>query len=143
MRHRKGEEWNPSATLHPRTARQNVQFFSRLVKCQNGSVIILTSGFSLFIGLSQARPTLRSLVVPISTTSQSTSIPSHPGHFLPAWQGVSPTISGQQIPRSHWRRYHSFLRLHVDGCHVSVIVGDISYLDEPLPTHRTFVLACD
>ena len=68
--------WDPSATPHPSPARQDARFFSRSMRCQNGTDVNPTSGFSTAIGPSQARPTLRSAVCRISITSRSTSIPT-------------------------------------------------------------------
>ena len=76
QRHTQDGEWNPPATPHPKPARQDAQFFSRSLRCQNGSNVNPTSGFSMAIGPSQARLALRSAVGRISTTSRSTSIPT-------------------------------------------------------------------
>jgi hypothetical protein len=144
----KGGEWNPLATPHPRSARQDAQFFSRSMRCRNGTDV---NGFSMAIGPSQARLTLRSAVGRTSTTSRSTSIPTSSRPFLPARRVVYPAVPCQQILRGHWRRFHCFLHLHVGGRHLPVVVGDVPHLpvvvgdvphlDEPLPTRGTFLPA--
>lgn len=91
----RGGEWNPSATPHPRPARQDAQFFSRSMRCRNGSDVNPTGGFSVAIGLSQARLTRRSAVGRISTTSQSTYIPTS---SRPFYSCLASGISSSTLP---------------------------------------------
>lgn len=88
-------EWNPSATPHPRPVRQGARFFSRSMRCRNGSSVNPTSGFSMAIGPSQARLSLRSAVGCISTTSRSTSIPTSSRPFSSYLASV---ISSSTLP---------------------------------------------
>jgi hypothetical protein len=55
-------KWTFLVTPYPRLARQDAQFFSRLMRCQNGSGVSPTSGFFMAIGLSQARLMRHSIV---------------------------------------------------------------------------------